>query len=70
MARFLTEKTTRLQLKRFFEDDRGQDIVEYTLLLAFLAFTVAGLASGLGASISGVTSLSNQQITAASTAVS
>lgn len=55
----------RLRLKQFVHDDQGQDLVEYTLLLAFVAFTVAGLASGLGASVAGITSVSNSQIAAA-----
>jgi Flp pilus assembly pilin Flp len=51
-------------------DDRGQDLVEYSLLLAFVLFTVAGLAQGFGASIAGITSLSNAQIDAAAVAAS
>ena len=51
-------------------DDHGQDLVEYSLLLAFVLFTVIGLANGFGANIAGITSLSNAQIDAAAVAAS
>jgi Flp pilus assembly pilin Flp len=58
------------QMRSFFRDDEGQDLIEYTLLMAFVVFVVAGLASGLGSSVTGITSVSNSQISAASTMVS
>jgi Flp pilus assembly pilin Flp len=37
----------------FFREDPGQDLVEYTLLLAFLAMVAIGLMSQAGVSIQG-----------------
>jgi Flp pilus assembly pilin Flp len=45
--------------------DDGQDLIEYTLLLAFVVFITAGVASIGGQSIAGITSKSNAQISAA-----
>jgi Flp pilus assembly pilin Flp len=54
---------------QFWSDDKGQDLIEYTLLMAFVMFTIIGLASGFGSSIVGITSTSNSQITYANTMV-
>jgi Flp pilus assembly pilin Flp len=48
----------------------GQDLIEYTLLLAFLLFTVIGLTTGMGGSVKGITSMSNSQIAYANNMVS
>ena len=48
----------------------GQDLIEYTLLLAFVAFTVLGLAAGFSDSIKGIVGVSNSQISAANTMAS
>jgi Flp pilus assembly pilin Flp len=58
------------QWKSLVREDEGQDLIEYTLIMSFIVFVVAGLAGGLGASVAGITSLSNSQITAANTMVS
>jgi Flp pilus assembly pilin Flp len=47
----------------FLTREDGQDLVEYTLLLAFVLFTIIGLTAGLGSSVAGITSMSNSQIT-------
>jgi len=47
---------------RFWHEDNGQDLVEYTLLMTFVMFTIIGLASGFGSSVAGITSTSNSQI--------
>ena len=57
-------------LTEFLKDDRGQDLIEYSLLLAFIVFTVAGIAKGFGASVAGIASVSASQVNAASTTVS
>lgn len=46
-------------------NDEAQDLVEYTLLVAFVFFTVAGLVSGIGTSVHTITSISTSQIQAA-----
>jgi Flp pilus assembly pilin Flp len=56
--------------KILLREEKGQDLIEYTLLMAFIVFVVAGLAGGLGASVAGITSYSNSQISSANTMVS
>jgi Flp pilus assembly pilin Flp len=53
---------------QFIGDERGQDLIEYTLLLAFVVFTTALLASGLGQSVEGITSANNSNLAAAEAA--
>ncbi|HEY2017531.1 MAG TPA: hypothetical protein VGH38_28695 [Bryobacteraceae bacterium] len=45
--------------------DEAQDLVEYSLLVAFIFFTVAGLVIGIGESVHTITSISNSQLSAA-----
>jgi len=54
----------------FLKDDQGQDLIEYTLLMAFVALASAGLFLGAGGSISGIWSVSNSQLAAANTSAS
>jgi Flp pilus assembly pilin Flp len=53
------------QLWTLWRQDSGQDLIEYTLLLAFVVFITAGVVSIGGASIQGITSKSNSQLSAA-----
>jgi Flp pilus assembly pilin Flp len=55
----------RQWLWTFWRQDGGQDLIEYTLLLAFVVFVTAGVVSIGGQSIKGITSKSNSQISAA-----
>jgi Flp pilus assembly pilin Flp len=57
-------------LWQFLTREDGQDLVEYSLLLAFIMFTMIGLAIGMKGSIIGITSTSNSQIAYAYTMVS
>jgi Flp pilus assembly pilin Flp len=41
-------------LRRFRRDEGGQDLVEYTLLIAFVALVSAGLMSQAGVSLQGI----------------
>jgi Flp pilus assembly pilin Flp len=54
----------------FLADDQGQDLIEYTLLLAFVALASAALFIGAGGSVSGIWSVTNTQLAAASTSAS
>ena len=45
--------------------DEAQDLVEYTLLMAFVIVTMAGLVMGIGESVKTITSVSASQINAA-----
>jgi Flp pilus assembly pilin Flp len=38
-------------LKNFIRDEQGQDLIEYTLLLAFVALASAALFIGAGANV-------------------
>ncbi len=57
------------KLRKFWREDDAQDLIEYTLLMAFVMFTIIGLASGFGSSVAGITSTSNSQITFANNLV-
>jgi Flp pilus assembly pilin Flp len=51
----------------FLAHDEGQDLIEYTLLMAFIVVSVAGLMMGLGDSVKTITSISKSQIDLANT---
>jgi Flp pilus assembly pilin Flp len=55
-------------LTRFLSDERGQDLVEYTLLLAFVCLGSAALFINAGGSISGIWGVTNSRLTTANTA--
>ncbi len=50
---------------RFLWDEQGQDLVEYTLLLSFVMFTVIGLAIGFKTSIAGIVTTTNTNLSLA-----
>jgi Flp pilus assembly pilin Flp len=52
-------------VRTFWKEDQGQDLIEYTLLMAFVALASAALFLGAGGSISGIWSTSNSQLVAA-----
>jgi Flp pilus assembly pilin Flp len=58
------------QLKRFFTDESGQDLIEYTLLMAFVALASAALFIGGGKSIQGIWTATNSQLSAANASAS
>ena len=62
------------QMRQRFQDllirEDGQDLIEYSLLLAFILFTVIGLSAGFTDSIRGIVGVSSSQITAANTMAS
>ena len=55
---------------QFLADETGQDLIEYTLLMAFVALASAALFLGAGGSISGIWTTSNSQLAAANTQAS
>jgi Flp pilus assembly pilin Flp len=57
-------------LRNFWNDDQGQDLIEYTLLLGFVALASAALFISAGGSIKGIWSTTNSQLVAANTAAS
>ncbi len=52
----------------FWKEEEGQDLVEYSLLLAFIALAAVGLLSGVRGTISGLWTTINSTLTSASTA--
>jgi Flp pilus assembly pilin Flp len=57
-------------LLTLFFDENGQDLIEYTLLMAFVALASAGLFLGAGGSIQGIWTTTNSQLTQANTLAS
>lgn len=51
--------------KNFCRDEGGQDLIEYTLLMAFVALTSAALFVSSGASVQGIWSASNSNLATA-----
>jgi Flp pilus assembly pilin Flp len=52
------------------KDEQGQDLIEYTLLMAFVALASAALFIGAGGSISGIWNTTNSRLAAANTTAS
>ncbi len=55
-------------LKSFWEKDDGQDLVEYSLLLAVIAFALIAILNGLGGNVDQVFSRVNNALSSASSA--
>jgi Flp pilus assembly pilin Flp len=54
-------------VKNFLRDEQGQDLIEYTLLLAFVVLASAALFIGAGGSINTIWKNTNAMLTNAST---
>jgi Flp pilus assembly pilin Flp len=52
-------------LRNFWNEEQGQDLIEYTLLMAFVALASAALFMGAGNSIKGIWSKTSDQLTSA-----
>jgi len=52
-------------LRNLWNDEQGQDLIEYTLLLAFVALASAALFIGAGGSIKSIWTTTNSQLAAA-----
>jgi Flp pilus assembly pilin Flp len=59
-----------MRLKNLIANEQGQDLIEYTLLMAFVALASAALFIGAGSSIKGIWSATNTRLTAANTSAS
>lgn len=60
------EAHMKRMLRILLGDDAGQDLIEYTLLIAFVALTTAGLFLGSGANVNQAWSSANSVLTTAS----
>jgi Flp pilus assembly pilin Flp len=52
-------------LQRFLKDEQGQDLIEYTLLMAFIALASAAIFTSAGGSISGIWGTASNQLSTA-----
>jgi Flp pilus assembly pilin Flp len=57
-------------LRNFWKDEQGQDLIEYTLLMAFVALASAALFLGAGGSIKGIWTITNNQLSNAAVSAS
>ena len=57
-------------LVSLWNEDGGQDLIEYTLLMAFVALASAALFIGAGGSIQGIWQVTNTQLAAANSQAS
>jgi len=57
-------------LNEFIKDEQGQDLIEYTLLLAFVCLASATLFISAGRSVSGIWIATNSRLAAANTSAS
>jgi len=60
----------RKMLFGFLSDDQGQDLIEYTLLLAFVCLATSALFISSGGSLSGIWISANTRLAAANTSAS
>jgi Flp pilus assembly pilin Flp len=56
--------------KSFWSDEQGQDLIEYTLLLAFVCIASAALFVSGGGSITGIWTTANSRLSAANASAS
>jgi Flp pilus assembly pilin Flp len=57
-------------IRRLWNEECGQDLIEYTLLLAFLALVAASVFISSGSAVSGIWGTSSTVLTSASTTAS
>ena len=57
-------------LRNFWNDEQGQDLIEYTLLMAFVALASAALFIGAGGSINKIWTTANTQLANAASSAS
>jgi Flp pilus assembly pilin Flp len=57
-------------LLRFLKDEQGQDLIEYTLLMAFIALASASIFVSAGGSISGIWGAASNQLSSANASAS
>jgi len=57
-------------MRKFWQDESGQDLIEYTLLLAFVALASASLFLSAGNSVQGIWGAASTQLVNANTSAS
>lgn len=58
------------RLKHFLKDEQGQDLIEYTLLMAFIALASAAIFVNAGKSVKGIWDVASNQLSNAAVAAS
>jgi Flp pilus assembly pilin Flp len=64
------QKVLWMPVAGLWQDDQGQDLIEYSLLMAFVALASVAIFSGVGGSVKGIWSSTNSQLTKANTTAS
>jgi Flp pilus assembly pilin Flp len=64
------KKKMRSFVQKFWKDESGQDLIEYTLLMAFVALASASIFVSAGTSISTIWGSTSTQLSNAATAAS
>ena len=59
-----------ISVLNLWRDEDGQDLIEYSLLIAFIAIAVVGLFAGVGGSVNKVWVSGNNQLALAKNAAS
>jgi Flp pilus assembly pilin Flp len=54
-----------MRITAFWREDRGQDLIEYTLLLAFICLTGAAFYIGIGTNVNGIWNAVNTRLASA-----
>ncbi len=57
-------------IMRFLKEEQGQDLIEYTLLMAFIALASAAIFVGAGSSVNGIWKSASNQLANAATSAS
>jgi Flp pilus assembly pilin Flp len=57
-------------LKQFLQEEQAQDLIEYTLLLAFVCLATSALFVSSGGSLSGIWTSANSRLATANTSAS
>ena len=57
------------QFRAFLADESGQDLIEYTLLMSFVALASAALFIGGGKNVKGIWTKASTQLAAANAAI-
>ena len=55
-------------LRNFWNDEQGQDLIEYTLLIAFVALASAALFIGAGGKVGTIWTITNNNLSEAASA--
>jgi Flp pilus assembly pilin Flp len=57
-------------MKTLWKDEGGQNLIEHSLLMAFVALASAALFTGAGKSVQGIWTVANSQLSAANASAS